>query len=84
MSVCVLIADKQSARGDQWKAVSAQSSLLHCVSIFTPYYHIINGQYPIRLTLKTPNRRGGKESGKMIKKRRCREKAAEGKVNELT
>lgn len=45
-------------RGDQWKAVSAQSSLLHCVSIFTPYYHIINAQDPIGLTLKTLERRG--------------------------
>lgn len=50
-------------RGDQWKAVSAQSSLLHCVSIFTPYYHIINAEDPIGLTPKTLARRGEGEGG---------------------
>ncbi len=58
VNACVLEADRQRVRGDQWKAVSAQSSLLHCVSIFTPYYHIINAEDPIGLTLKTLARRG--------------------------
>lgn len=55
VNVCVLVADRRRVcvRGDQWRAVSAQSSLLHCVSIFTPYYHIINAEDPIGLTLKT-------------------------------
>ena len=50
-------------RRDQWKAVSAQSSLLHCVSIFTPYYHIINAEDPIGLTLMTLARRGEERRG---------------------
>ena len=55
-------------RGDQWRAVSAQSSVLHCVSVFTPYYHIINAEDSIGLTLKTlwleKERKGKERKGK--------------------